>query len=394
MRHKATIAISVAAALVLVAVACTAPKGTPNPNVAPVAVILAYPQAGVAPLKVNFSGVDSTDSDGSVTDYVWSFGDGGTSTDPAPTHTYVNPDNYNARLIVTDDGGADEPTCGTPAAPCASISYGITRAGTDSEDQVWVAEGEYSAFTVVEGIDVRGGYDADFTGAGDASVVNAAFDARTRCVGCDRRSRHRRHHRRRLHRGRCRRVDQRPHRARRLRGWRGQWPGVEQHDPDRRRPRCSGGGTGGAGGAEGAPGVGGLPGDAGLLGPIFGGTDAPTVGNGGESGAVGSTGHVGSAGVIFGSWDSGVTTETQHVGTPGTTTSTTLPAAEPVHRPVTMSCLTNLKVSMAVPAGATYVGASLTGGSNLGSGTPIGTVTATSNCYAQANPILATTEVH
>jgi dehydratase len=258
--------------------------------------------------------------------------------------------------------------------------------------------------------------------------------------------------------------------------------------------------------------VGGLPGDAGLLAPIFGGTDAPTVGDGGAAGDVGSTGQIGSAGLIFGSWDNGSTTEPQFVGTPPTTTTTTPPPAVPLYTPVSMSCLTsaagqssynslntgatvlapwsvaaggdfvveitpdpvevpteaggynigslsNLKVSMVVPAGAAFVSASLSGGSNLGSGTPtvsqaggkvtltvpgplapgttavlpklditfmatggpgtlieskfagnsytnpgttftvtvtgtpIGTITATSNCYAQPNPILATTEV-
>ena len=101
------------------------------------------------------------------------------------------------------------------------------------------------------------------------------------------------------------------------------------------------GGTGGAGGVEGAPGVGRLPGDAGLLAPIFGGTDAPTVGNGGDSGSAGSTGQVGSAGVIFGSWDNGATTTPQFEGTPATTTTTTPPPAEPLYTPVAMSCFTS-----------------------------------------------------
>jgi dehydratase len=272
------------------------------------------------------------------------------------------------------------------------------------------------------------------------------------------------------------------------------------------------GGTGGPGGVEGAPGVGGAPGDAGLLSPIFGGTDAPTVGNGGDAGAVGSTGQVGSTGLIFGSWSNGVSTAPDFEGTPPTTTTTTPPEPTPVYTPVAMSCFTsaagqssydtnntgatvlaplsvaagsdfvveitpdpvqvpssaggysigslsNVKVSLAVPAGAAFVSASLSGGSNLGSGTPsvaqsggkvtltvpgplapgstavlpklsitfqatggpgtlieskfagssysnpgltftvavtgtpIGTITATSNCYAQPNPVLATTEV-
>jgi dehydratase len=216
--------------------------------------------------------------------------------------------------------------------------------------------------------------------------------------------------------------------------------------------------------------------------------------------------------VILGSWDNGTTTAPEFEGTPATTTTTTPLPPTPVYTPVAMSCftsaagqasydtnntgatvlaprsvaaggdfvveitpdpvevptsgggysigsLTNLKVSLAVPAGATFVGATLSGGSNLGggtptvsqsggkvtltvpgplapgttavlpklditfqatggpgtlieskfagtsysnpgltftvavTGTPIGTITATSNCYAQPNPVLATTEV-
>ena len=203
MRHRLTATVSAVATIVLVAVACTAPTTPPVPNFVPFAVVAATPQAGVAPLEVEFSGLDSYDSDGQITGYIWSFGDGGTSTEAEPTHTYVNPGTYNARLIVTDDDdansapvivpievtfdfapivlvdddGVDDAACGTTVAPCASIAHGVSRAQTDAKTQVWVAEGEYSAFTVAEGIDVRGGYDAAFTSTGGASVVNGAFDA-------------------------------------------------------------------------------------------------------------------------------------------------------------------------------------------------------------------------
>jgi PKD repeat protein len=37
--------------------------------------------------------------------YLWNFGDGGTSTDPSPTHCYTGPGNFTATLqIVTSDG--------------------------------------------------------------------------------------------------------------------------------------------------------------------------------------------------------------------------------------------------------------------------------------------------
>jgi PKD repeat protein len=47
----------------------------------------------------------STDSDGSVTIWSWSFGDGGTSTTQNPTHSYPTAGSYTVTLNVTDDDG-------------------------------------------------------------------------------------------------------------------------------------------------------------------------------------------------------------------------------------------------------------------------------------------------
>ncbi|MDX2002113.1 MAG: PKD domain-containing protein [Chitinophagales bacterium] len=53
------------------------------------------------PFTVNFTNT-STSSAGST--YLWTFGDGGTSTDENPTHTYTATGNYTVRLTVTDGG--------------------------------------------------------------------------------------------------------------------------------------------------------------------------------------------------------------------------------------------------------------------------------------------------
>jgi PKD repeat protein len=47
----------------------------------------------------------STDDHG-VTSWAWDFGDGATSTDRNPTHTYSAPGTFSVRLTVTDGGGA------------------------------------------------------------------------------------------------------------------------------------------------------------------------------------------------------------------------------------------------------------------------------------------------
>ncbi len=48
----------------------------------------------------------SEDDDGSIASWAWSFGDGSSSTDRNPSHTYASPGNYEVLLVATDDDGA------------------------------------------------------------------------------------------------------------------------------------------------------------------------------------------------------------------------------------------------------------------------------------------------
>ncbi len=65
------------------------------------------PLAGKAPLAVAFRSDQSLDLDGSVASVSWDFGDGSpVSTLANPSHTYVSPGTYQARLTVTDNLGA------------------------------------------------------------------------------------------------------------------------------------------------------------------------------------------------------------------------------------------------------------------------------------------------
>ena len=57
----------------------------------------------------------STDSDGVVTAWGWSFGDGGSSTLPSPSHTFVNAGSYAITLTATDDVGATKQISGSVA---------------------------------------------------------------------------------------------------------------------------------------------------------------------------------------------------------------------------------------------------------------------------------------
>lgn len=48
---------------------------------------------------------NSTDSNGSIVEWWWDFGDGSTSTEKNPKHVYQNVGNYNVKLVVTDNDG-------------------------------------------------------------------------------------------------------------------------------------------------------------------------------------------------------------------------------------------------------------------------------------------------
>jgi glucose/arabinose dehydrogenase len=71
-------------------------------NQAPVAVASANPTSGPTPLDVSFSSAGSSDPEGKPLTYAWTFGDGATSTQANPTHTYATAGTYSARLTVSD----------------------------------------------------------------------------------------------------------------------------------------------------------------------------------------------------------------------------------------------------------------------------------------------------
>lgn len=69
----------------------------------PMAQFTAYPTNGLAPLTVQFASLAS----GTVTAREWFFGDGGTSTEESPSHTYSTPGTYTVEYQVENDHGFD-----------------------------------------------------------------------------------------------------------------------------------------------------------------------------------------------------------------------------------------------------------------------------------------------
>jgi len=72
----------------------------------PVAAFAGSPTSGTAPLTVNFT----DQSTGEITSWAWNFGDGGSSTQQNPAHTYNSAGNYTVSLTVTGPGGSDTET--------------------------------------------------------------------------------------------------------------------------------------------------------------------------------------------------------------------------------------------------------------------------------------------
>lgn len=75
-----------------------------EPKTPPVAVIEA-PASGQVGEVLNFSGSNSSDSDGSIAGYTWDFGDGATSSGVNVTHSYGISGTYQVTLTVVDNDG-------------------------------------------------------------------------------------------------------------------------------------------------------------------------------------------------------------------------------------------------------------------------------------------------
>ena len=94
-------------------------------NLPPTAIASANPVQGAAPLAVSFSSAGSTDPEGQPLTFLWTFGDGGTSTAANLIHSYLQAGQYTARLTVSD--GVNN-TIGSPI----TISVGNPPAATIS----------------------------------------------------------------------------------------------------------------------------------------------------------------------------------------------------------------------------------------------------------------------
>jgi PKD repeat protein len=77
-------------------------------NRAPLARFTADPLTGFSPLAVHFDASGSSDPDGTILSYKWTFGDGSTGSGQAIDHTFTTgvTTTFTVELTVTDDGGS------------------------------------------------------------------------------------------------------------------------------------------------------------------------------------------------------------------------------------------------------------------------------------------------
>lgn len=112
------------------------------PNQPPLAVATATPDNGPAPLVVQFSSAGSVDPEGGqIASYLWNFGDGITSTEANPTHSYAALGDFTVTLTVTDSSGAEDTATiqvstwqaqlvNTAQGRCVDLANGNTGNGT------------------------------------------------------------------------------------------------------------------------------------------------------------------------------------------------------------------------------------------------------------------------
>jgi PKD repeat protein len=83
-------------------------------------------------LTCNFTST-SSDPDGSIASYSWTFGDGGTSTAQNPSHTYAAGGTYTVTLRVTDNQGAQSTTTSKTVTVTAPNQAPVVNAGPDDQ---------------------------------------------------------------------------------------------------------------------------------------------------------------------------------------------------------------------------------------------------------------------
>ncbi len=162
-------------------------------NQPPVALVQATPVTGNAPLTVVFDGSSSSDPELTTLVHAWDFGDGTTSTQVSPVHTYTAPGTYQAVLTVTDqrNGTASQPVTITVNTPPATCGNGTIDAGEQCDGGACCTSGCQFANAVTVCRGVAGACDVAETCSGTSATCPAdvlrpsGFVCRASAGACD-----------------------------------------------------------------------------------------------------------------------------------------------------------------------------------------------------------------
>lgn len=131
-------------------------KGESPANLPPTAAF----DSAVDNLALLVDAASSSDSDGQIANYAWTFGDGATGSAVRASHTYAEPGIYEVALTVTDDTGATSAVTESVTVTSAVIEPPI------EENAVPVAAFTATATDLAIAVDGAGSSDADGTIAG------------------------------------------------------------------------------------------------------------------------------------------------------------------------------------------------------------------------------------
>jgi PKD repeat protein len=150
------------------------------PNKAPVAQFTTSTNG----LTLSADGTGSTDSDGTIEDYEWDFGDNADGSGAKVTHTYAAGGTYDLKLTVTDNDGATDSltkqvTVSSEAAPFAADEFSRTVSngwGNADIGGAWTPSGTVSNFSVTAG---RGTMRMGSAGSGPSIALTNATSSDT-----------------------------------------------------------------------------------------------------------------------------------------------------------------------------------------------------------------------
>jgi PKD repeat protein len=87
------------------------------------------PYSATVGVPVTFNGSGSTDPDGSIASYAWTFGNGSTGSGVSPSNTYTSAGSFTVTLTVTDDRGATSQPVSTTVTVNVGLQPPVANAG-------------------------------------------------------------------------------------------------------------------------------------------------------------------------------------------------------------------------------------------------------------------------